>query len=177
MLTIHFNLNKVIMIFIMIKWKFLSLLILVALLSCARVIDANNYKPLEGKTYAIIPFENYTDTPLAGYRVASIVEGVLRSKGYRVERLWTYKEMEPTKQELEEMMERAKEVADYVVYGTVNEYRYKTGIDGEPAVSISLFIIESSTGKVVFGSSLSASGWAHQSLGTLTQDLVRKVLR
>ncbi len=155
----------------------LFLFVVVFMLSCAKVIDLSSHKLDRNKTYAVIPFENYTDTPLAGYRVASIVEGVLMSKGYVVNRVWEYRDTEPTQKELSELLQKARASADYVIYGTVNEFRYKTGIDGEPAVSISLYVLESSTGKVVAGSTLSGSGWAHQSLGTLTQKLIRESIK
>ncbi len=155
----------------------LTFSILFLLLSCAKVVDKREFKLTERKTYAVIPFENYTDTPLAGYRVAHILEGVLRAKGYKVaDRVWEYSEEEPTKEKIREILNKASQTADYIITGSVNEFRYKTGIDGEPAVSISVFLIDASTGRVIRGSSLSASGWAHESLGTVTQDLIRDLL-
>ncbi|RLJ70114.1 hypothetical protein BCF55_0378 [Hydrogenivirga caldilitoris] len=148
------------------------------ILSCAKVVDTGRRSFDSSKTYAVVPFENYSDTPLAGYSVASIVEGILRAKGFRVsERVWNYKSTDPTSEELSEILKKAKDNADYVIYGTVNEYRYKTGIDGEPAVSITVYVIETSTDKVVYGASLSSTGWAHESLGTVTQKLLRGVFQ
>ncbi len=149
-----------------------------ALMSCAKVVDNERFILNKGKSYAVLPFENYTDTPLAGYRVASVFESVLRSRGYRVtERVWLFKEQEPTRKELEKYLKEASERADYVVMGSVNEFRYKVGVDGEPAVSISVWLIESSTGRSVGGATLSASGWSHESLGTVTHELVRTLIK
>ena len=146
-------------------------------LSCAKVVDTSGLPLTKGKTYAVIPFENYTDTPLAGYRVASMLEGILRAKGYKVaDRVWEYTDREPSKEDIRNFLHKSLKKAEYVFFGSVNEFRYKTGIDGEPAVSISIFLIESSTGRIIGGSSLSASGWAHESLGTVAQELLRKAI-
>jgi len=154
------------------------LILLFFLTSCSRVVDVQRIELSKKFTYAVIPFENYTDTPLAGYRIASILEGVMRAKGFRViNRVWEYRETEPTRQELKKYFEEALKRADFVVFGTVNEFRYKTGIDGEPAVSISVYVYDKASGKVIKGASASASGWAHESLGTVAQKLLRKVIK
>lgn len=158
-------------------YSLLSIFILLLTLSCASVINKEPFKGNKTATYAVIPFENYTETPLAGYRVAAITEGVLKSKGFKIIRIWKYSYNEPTEEELKKLFNKAKESADYVVYGTVNEFRYKTGIDGEPAVSITLYIYDSRSGKRVFAGTASTSGWAHESLGTVTQKLINKLIK
>ncbi|NPA32231.1 MAG: hypothetical protein GXO04_01245 [Aquificae bacterium] len=159
--------------------KALSILVFFFLISgCARVVDKKSFKLPKDKVYAVVPFENYTDTPLAGFRVASILEGVMRARGYKLApRVWEYTEDEPTKEELKRWVEEAKKRSDYVITGSVSEFRYKTGIDGEPAVSITLLLINSKTGEAEGGSALSASGWAHESVGTLTQKLLRGLIK
>ena len=146
-------------------------------ISCAGVINKGSFKVDRKATYAVIPFENYTETPLAGFRVAAITEGVLKSKGIKVIRIWNYSYKEPSEEELRIFFEKARNKADYIVSGTVNEFRYKTGIDGEPAVSITLYIYETKTGKRIYTGTASASGWAHESLGTVTQKLINKLLK
>ena len=158
-------------------YSLLSVFILLLTLSCASVINKESFKGNKSSTYAVIPFENYTETPLAGYRVAAIVEGVLKSKGFKVIRIWKYSYNEPSEEELKKLFKEAKENADYVIYGTVNEFRYKTGIDGEPAVSVTLYIYDTQKEERVFAGTASASGWAHESLGTVTQKLVNKLLK
>ena len=147
------------------------------LTACSKVVDREKFTLDPKKTYAVVPFENYTDTPLAGYRVASMMEGVLRSRGFKVsDRVWEPSDRDPDRKELKNIVKKAMETSDYVITGSVNEFRYKVGIDGEPAVSISVYLIKSSTGKVVGGATLSGTGMSYQSLGTLTQSLLRKLL-
>ncbi|WP_448587956.1 hypothetical protein [Thermocrinis sp.] len=151
-------------------------LLVLLLSSCARVIDQMPvWKDREG-LYAVLPFENYTETPYAGYRVSALLEGVLASKGYRLtERIWELKETEYSRDELESLKEKAiSRGARYLIYGSVNEFRYKVGIDGEPAVSFTIFVYDTKEKRMVRVLSLSGSGWVHESLGTLTQKLLSK---
>ena len=145
--------------------------------SCSKVIDRETLKFEKGKVYSVIPFENYTNTPLAGYRVASMLESTLRAKGFRViRRVWEFKGIDPDNKEIGKILEKASRESDYVIAGSVNEFRYKVGIDGEPAVSISVYLIDSVSGAVVGGATLSGSGMSYDSLGTLTQKLIDKLL-
>jgi TolB-like protein len=153
---------------------YFAALVLFLIAGCARVVNQTPTLPIKGESYAILPFENYTDTPYAGYRVESILEGVLASKGYNlIPRVWSIKEREPTEEEIEKLKESAvKNGARYIVYGSVNEFRYKTGLDGEPAVSITVSVYDVKENKVVKNVAVSGSGWVHESLGTLTQKLL-----
>lgn len=133
----------------------------------------------KSKPYAILPFENYTQHPLAGFTAASILEGILISKGYSLlPKLWDEKNLSflEENKDINLLKEKAiKSGAYYIVMGSVNEFRYKTGIDGEPAVSLTIRIYEVKTDKLVFVTSVSGTGWANESLGTVTQKLLNKV--
>ncbi len=158
--------------------RILAFLVIIALLSsCARVINQTPIEKDKEGLYAVLPLENYTETPYAGYRVSSIIEGVLASKRYKlIDRVWGYSEKEYSKEDIERLKEEAvKRGARYLIHGSVNEFRYKTGIDGEPAVSITLFVHDVREGKIIRSVSVSGSGWVHESLGTLAQKLIDKI--
>ena len=159
------------------KFFFLLVLTLFVLYSCASVVNKGALKINRKATYAIIPFENYTETPLAGYRVASIAEGVLASKGIKVVRVWRYSYKEPSEGDLKKLFEEAKKRANYVIFGSVNEFRYKTGIDGEPVVSITLRVYDTKTERIIYTGTASASGWAYESLGTIAQRILNNLVR
>jgi TolB-like protein len=155
---------------------YFAVLVLFLIVGCARVVNQTPTLPIKGESYAVLPFENYTETPYAGYRVASILEGVLASKGYNlIPRVWSLTERELAGEEIEKLKESAvKNGARYIVYGSVNEFRYKTGLDGEPAVSITVFVYDAKENKVVKNVAVSGSGWVHESLGTLAQKLLNR---
>lgn len=158
---------------------FLIFSFLIFSISCARIVTSKQYLnlPSENKIY-VLPLENLTETPLAGRRVASILEGVLRTKGFKVEsRIQGLEERDYSAKEILKLMGKIKEKSvRYVFSGSVNEYRYKTGIDGEPAVSVSINLYDLHKDKIIWSSTGAATGWSYESLGTVTQKLLNNLI-
>ena len=63
--------------------KFLFFLISLFFIGCIHT-QYNVNQTFPKKSVSVIPFVNFTQTPLAGYRVAGIFEGVLKSKGCHI---------------------------------------------------------------------------------------------
>lgn len=163
------------------RLKILLFLITIVLLnySCSTVVNQSSQKvEKKGKLYTIIPFENNTETPLAGLRVASIVEGVATSKGYNLKsNIYLKEQKEYSYEDINKIIEEMKSLdVDYVITGSVNEFRYKTGIDGEPAVSITLKVYDLKNSNMVLVNVGSKTGWSHESITTVAQKLINKLL-
>ncbi len=156
------------------KVKILTYLLFIFLVSCSSVVSTKRVDMPKDASYVVLPFENNTETPLAGLRVASIAEGVALSKGYKVLSRVYRETKEYTHTDIENMIRELKERGDvdYVITGSVNEFRYKTGIDGEPAVSITLKIYSLREDRVVLINTGSRTGWAHESVSTVAQKLL-----
>ncbi|MFW0884936.1 hypothetical protein ACMCNP_07875 [Candidatus Acidulodesulfobacterium sp. H_13] len=158
----------------------LQMSILIFLLSaCAvMVVNSSNSKLIENSSYLVVPFKNYTQTPNAGYRIASILNGILRSKNYKI---FNYPQLLENNgvnnKNIIKTLNRAKNKGiRYVISGDVNEFRYKTGIEGEPAVSITIFVYNSDSKKIIWSSTGSATGWSNQSITTVAQNLLNRLL-
>lgn len=121
---------------------------------------------------SLFRLNNYTDTPRAGMRAANIVEGILLTKGYRV--------TSHLKDKLPSLKKARKKAKDdgskYFLYGGVSEWRYKTGIDGEPAVSFQLSLYKTKNAKLVWSATGSDSDWGNASIGTTAQDLLTEMM-
>ena len=116
---------------------------------------------------------NYTDTPRAGMRAANILKGLLQAKGYIVKDY--IKEKTPS---FKKAKKKAKETnSDYFFYGGVSEWRYKTGIDGEPAVSLQIGLYKSKNGKLVWSATGSQSEWGNDSIGTTAHELLKEMIQ
>jgi len=131
--------------------------------------------------YAISAFWNYTETPMAGLRAASIVEGVLAShKIPLLSQIEGSEEMgEPIKKRdfLNAQKQQARDAQVlYLVTGEVQEWRYKTGIDGEPVVSYSMEITRLSDDQVLFRGVGAKSGWGHKSIGVVAQEIAQELM-
>lgn len=133
-------------------------------------------------TWALLPVVNHTQTPQAGLRAESILETLVRSRG--VFDLHKY----PTEINSESLFEPAERAAvdrglswarnleaDYAITGSVDEWRYKVGVDGEPAVGISLQLIEMRTGRVIWTAVGSKTGWSREALSAVAQKLISRL--
>ena len=65
---------------------------------------------------------------------------------------------------------------DYVLSGSVEEWQYKNGLDGEPAVGISLRVLEPATGRVLWSNSGARAGWSRESLAGSAQKVIDKLV-
>ncbi len=121
---------------------------------------------------SLFRLNNYTDTPRAGMRAASILEGILLTKDYKITSYITGKEI---------TLKKAKKIAKedgskYFMHGGVSEWRYKTGIDGEPAVSLQCSLYKTKNGNLVWSATGSDSDWGNASIGTTAQDLLSEMI-
>lgn len=133
--------------------------------------------------WVLLPIVNHTDVPQAGLRAEAITENLLRSHG--VTGLARYQStlntdtlFDPTERKVvEDAMKWARaQGARYAVTGTVDEWRYKVGIDGEPAVGIALQIIDLNDNSVAWSAVGGKSGWSREALSAVAQKLIKDLL-
>ena len=126
---------------------------------------------------------NHTETPQAGLRAEAIVEGVLRANGVRDLRRYpaglnNESLFEPLdRKQFDAALAWAKGAgARYAVAGAVDEWRYKVGIDGEPAVGLALNVIDVASGEILWSGAGGKTGWSRESLSGVAQRLTRQLL-
>lgn len=130
---------------------------------------------------AVLPFANYTTTPGAGERAAAITASLLMthglahtlvvnagaSNGLPLERL----------PDTAAALARARRLgARYAMEGSVEEWRYTIGLDGEPAVAVTLNLVDMRTGQVLWTATGSRSGNPRESVGVLAENTVNAML-
>ena len=170
----------------MLTFKTLGLGLCALLLSaCATGIQSTaNRDALDPNAkWALLPIANNTDTPQAGLSAEAMVEHQLRRRG--IMSLQHYPQalsrdslFEPTERKVaQEALKWASEQGvQLVVMGSVEEWRYKVGIDGEPAVGISLKVLNLSTGQVVWSGAGAKSGWSREALSAVAQSVMAELL-
>lgn len=67
--------------------------------------------------------------------------------------------------------------ASHLLIGTVHEYRYKTDLDGDPAVGITLRLVDAATGETVWQGTSGNVGYAFASITSAAQKSVRALVR
>ncbi|WP_334190090.1 penicillin-binding protein activator LpoB [Noviherbaspirillum sp.] len=152
-----------------------------ALLGACTTMDAGPPPKLESNArWTVLPFVNHTETPQAGLRAESIAENLLRAGG--VSKLTRYPASLNTETLFEPMDRKQRDAAlewarreniRYALAGGVDEWRYKVGIDGEPAVGLTLQVIDVSSGDVLWASAAGGTGWSREALSALAQKLLR----
>jgi TolB-like protein len=133
--------------------------------------------------WALLPMANYTETPQAGARMTEITGALLGSMG--VSQLLRYLPAtteDPliggdSNSERARAMEWAKaEGARYAVTGAVEEWRYKTGVEGEPAVGVTVQIIDVESQQTVWSGAGAQTGWSRDSVSGVAQKVILKLL-
>ncbi len=160
----------------------LSFLLLITGCASMNVKKAqNSFKPLKDSTIAVVPFYNYTQTPLVGFSAAAIANVVMKSHNFNTIAI----NLEPKPEQLvEEKKQSHKEILQmlqsknipYMLTGKVTEWRYKAGIDAEPVVGLIVEVIDTKSGKTLYSSSASKSATYGDSLVNNAQDILDKIL-
>ena len=131
--------------------------------------------------WGVVPLVNYSQTPQAGERSEQILLSVLSSHGLQPRVYPTSTQGEQALMDDNERLTGALEWAreqklDYVVAGSVEEWQYKNGLDGEPAVGISLRVLEANSGRVLWSKSGARAGWSRESLAGNAQTVIDKLV-
>jgi hypothetical protein len=118
-----------------------------------------------GARWVMLPVANFSETPQAGERIESMLETLLRKQGIAaLDRYPPIKEDDThlvvsDRQRYEESLAWARaQHFDYAVYGSVEEWRYKSGVEGEPAVGLSVRIFDLKNNRVLWSGSGARTG-------------------
>ncbi|MCA9470907.1 MAG: hypothetical protein MRJ96_14750 [Nitrospirales bacterium] len=134
-------------------------------------------------SWALLPILNYTETPQAGRRAESITSALLHSRG-----LQQVQQYPSNLQDGASVLGSDHQLYDsalawakkqnirYGITGTVDEWRYKVGIDGEPAVGVSLRLIDLKTDQVVWSAVGGQTGWSREAVSAVAQKLIKRLL-
>lgn len=151
---------------------------------CATIDSSQGAAVLDsGAKWVLLPILNHTDVPQAGLRAEAITEPLLRARG--IGNLVRYPAalnpetlFDPAERKAQDEAQKwaRSQGARYAVYGAVDEWRYKVGIDGEPAVGITLAVLDLKSGEVAWSAVGGKSGWSRESLAAVAQKLIRELL-
>jgi TolB-like protein len=164
-------------------WPACALLGTALLLGACSSLDRGHAPALEPQAaWTVLPFANHTETPMAGSRAQAIAQSLLLARAGKVqpapanteqEALFDAADASRRQQALE--WARSQKVR-YALTGTVEEWRYKVGVDGEPAAGVTLQIIDVATGEILWSGSGGKSGWSREALSAVAHKLIRDLI-
>ena len=162
----------------------LVLLPMLALASACTTVSVQPAPALAANaSWALLPIMNFTETPQSGLRAEALLESLLRTGG--VTNLKRYPANLNTESLFEPLERKAIELSlawarnenfRYAMTGSVEEWRYKVGVDGEPAVGITLQLIDLPSGAVIWTASGSKTGWSREGLSAIAQKLLVELI-
>jgi len=132
-------------------------------------------------SWGVAPLVNFAQAPQAGERAEQILISILAEQGVTPLMYPQQPQKDLLLQDDRERQSQAlawarEQKLAYVITGSVEEWQYKNGLDGEPAVGISLQIFEPATGRVVWSSSGARAGWSRESVAGAAQKVLRKLV-
>jgi hypothetical protein len=160
----------------------LTLVVIAALATgCSSFTRESGQTLPRNASWGVAPLVNYAQTPQAGERAEQILISILAEEGVRP---LMYPQAPRQDLLLQDDRERQIQALDwarqqrlaYVITGSVEEWQYKNGLDGEPAVGVSLQVLEPATGRVVWSSSGARAGWSRESLAGAAQKVLRELV-
>lgn len=137
---------------------------------------------LRGK-WALLPVLDYSDSTQAGGRVEETLSSLLRTR-LRIDATKYPAAAESDgaveldeRQRLQRALSWAKkEGFQYGISGSVNEWRYRSGADGEAAIGLTIQVVAVDSGKTVWTATGSRSGWGRETASGTAQRLLRDML-
>lgn len=137
-----------------------------------------------GEDWVVLPFRNHSQTPLAAERAEWLVVSAMRagnmtalSKIVEAQAGDGPFPLVDDSQRYELALSRAKASGfKYGISGSVEEWRYKSGLDGEPAVGMTLRVVDIESGATAWSASGARSGWSRESLTGNAQKVIAKLV-
>lgn len=155
--------------------------LLLLLAGCASQYSGESPQLNKATTLYIMPFANQSNMPMAQAQAEQLIASAFAEEGVKVK---VYPKaqigdlqasLEPKQRQKEAQTWLALQPAGYVLNGSVQEWQYKYGLDGEPAVGLTL-VLANSTGEELWRGSAAQSGWGRESLSNIALDAIEDLL-
>ena len=158
---------------------------LILLAGCSTMHQGMREAAPQSETWVVLPFVNNTETPFAAERAEAITTALLYARG--VQRVVTAP-LDPAadvealpdrglKRQREGLEWAKKQNFRYALQGTVTEWRYKVGLDGEPVAGMTLQLLDLQDGKVLWSGSAGKSGWSREAVSAVAQQVLEQLIR
>jgi hypothetical protein len=137
-----------------------------------------------GAQWVLLPVANHSETPQAAEKLESMLATLLRIRGVTNLRLYAPPAASAAALPVLDDTVRLKEALnwardgdfEYGITGSVEEWHYKSGVEREPAVGLSLRVQTIGTEQVLWSASGARSGWGRATVTGTAQDLVADML-
>ncbi len=170
---------------LILSWLLILILFLIAMLAgCVSELDVRSGPPLQrAARWALLPFGDYGETPQAAERAEELATTLWRVRwNIDLQRYPDTKESAALvdideRQRYEKALQWARaEGYVYGVAGSVQEWRYRNGSEGEAAVGLGLRVINIQTGRPEWVAIGARTGFGSQTVSGIAERLMRRML-
>ncbi len=149
--------------------------------ACSTQSTAPDVKLPRSGSWVLLPLLNYAQAPQAAEGAEQILYSVLAAKGLNATPYPVMQSADELPLEDSERLQQAlqwarQRGATYAISGSVEEWQYKSGLDGEPAVGITLQVLEPATGRILWSASAARAGWSRESLAGAGQTVLEQLV-
>ena len=157
---------------------------LLALTACTTLHQGVRESAAPDTVWTVLPFINNTETPFAAERAEAISTALLYARGIQQVAVMPVEpsaEAEPPvdrglKRRQDGVAWAKKQQIRYALQGTVTEWRYKVGLDGEPVAGFTLQLIDLQNDKVIWTGSSGKSSWSREAVSAVAQQVLEKLI-
>ena len=156
--------------------------LLASIFSCSQYQISESPGIKKSRTWIIMPLENNSNQPLATEKVEAILSAALFILSVDVQ-MYPKSSAKDLVSILDNQSRKTKandwlatQEATYIITGSVNEWQYKSGLDGEPAVGITLELIDKTSKATIWKANGSRSGWGRENLTSAGQIVIEELL-
>lgn len=157
--------------------------VLLALSGCSSMTSTPRVALEANQRWALLPIDNLSETAQADAQAHTMIETRLRARGvgsvdtYSPLRQVSLRHLLDTGKRLQQARDWARQSGyRYGLTGTIHEWQYKAGADREPAVGLSLKLVDLYTDNVVWQANAARTGWGYASLPSVADAVIRDLL-
>ena len=156
--------------------------LLTILLSACSTTQVHEEQPLNSNAEWGIAVSNHSETPLAGQKAEGMLITALTKRGIKSVQVAPRDETANPltvdgSGDLQSALTWAQQRSmKYLVTGAVQEWHYKTGLDGEPAVGVSLQVRDANSGEILWSANGSRGGWGFDTLSGVASKQLDKLV-
>jgi hypothetical protein len=160
----------------------LYLIVLSLVLGCSTTVIQSGQPAHTSEPWVLLPIQNYSQSPQASERVREMLATLMHVHG--VANIDFYSspqdELLPEIDEYRRYQQALTWARDqhfiYALTGSVEEWGYKRGIEGEPAVALTLRVLDVASGKVLWSATGARSGWGRETVSGTALKLLNELL-
>jgi len=160
-------------------WSLAALMVILTGCATQDITSGGKVLPREAK-WAQLPLINASRTPEAGDAVGALLSTVAHERGLRLHVQHAENQnlaVIDDQARFDKALAQAREHGyQYGLTGVIQEWQYIAGLNAQPAVGLTLQVVDVGNGQIVWSGSAASSRWSRGNLSGISQQLITRLL-